>query len=235
MVVPGKRNTSLSLFASVCLVSILWVNALWSHFSSEMLNLTLFFHAFDHLFLEGIVYFNTFFSLSEWFLTYENDNGKRIKFCENSQNVRLWGGWRKSILQFNLFHTLMYACPSGNHCLQSSFADFVLMPKVLPLSKNKNIYRQTLFELFFFYICLQSLVMILMRKPVSLLWWPHLIFLKNSITQHDYLSYLVSLALNACWLLPRLKYIFREWQCAVTELLNGADLEGVEKGASNLS
>lgn len=35
--------------------------------------------------------------------------------------------------------------------------------------------------------------MILIRKPVPLLSWPHLIFMEPSVTQQDYLPYVASL------------------------------------------
>lgn len=39
-------------------------------------------------------------------------------------------------------------CVQMGNCLQNSFGDFVLIPKILPLLKNKNIYQLTRFELF---------------------------------------------------------------------------------------
>lgn len=44
--------------------------------------------------------------------------------------------------------------------------------------------------------------------------------MKNSISQRDYLPSLAGLALNACWALPRIKYLFKQWQFTVTELWN---------------
>lgn len=66
------------------------------------------------------------------------------------------------------------------------------------LKTRVSIAKHYLNSFFSFLICLQSLVMSLLRKPVALVLWSHLIFMKNSITQHDYLPYLASMALNVC-------------------------------------
>lgn len=62
--------------------------------------------------------------------------------------------------------------------------------------------------------------------------------MKTSIAQHDYLPYsvsLASLALKACWLLPRIKCIFTAWQFIVLSDCNGTGSPGSsEKGVSNI-
>ena len=108
-------------------------------------------------------------------------------------------------------------CVQVGHCVQSSFGDFVLIPKILTFLKPNTKHFWTFF---FFFWCLPSEnIYDPHKKTMSLLLWSHLIFMENSITQHDHLPYLASLALNACWLLSRIKSIFREWLCTVTELL----------------
>lgn len=62
--------------------------------------------------------------------------------------------------------------------------------------------------------------------------------MRTSITQRDclpYLASLASLALKACRLLPRIKYIFIEWRFTVLSYWNGTDSEGSsERRASNV-